>query len=82
MDDKNLMENLLQLEKGVCDLYLHGAMESATPKVQRTFSAALNSSIGIQDTIYTKMSDQGWYQVEQAEPNKISALKQKFSACC
>ena len=23
MDDKNVMENILLLEKGVCDLYMH-----------------------------------------------------------
>ncbi len=82
MDDKNLMENLLLLEKGVCDLYLHGTIEAATPKVHQTFSAALNSALGMQDTIYTKMSDKGWYTAEQAEQNKITALKQKFSGQC
>ncbi len=28
MDDKNLMENILLLEKGVCDLYMHGTIRS------------------------------------------------------
>ena len=32
MDDKNLMENMLLLEKGVCDLYLHGTVESSTER--------------------------------------------------
>jgi len=30
MDDKCLMENLLLVEKGVCDLYMHGTIESGT----------------------------------------------------
>ena len=30
MQDKELMENILLLEKGVCDLYVHGAIESST----------------------------------------------------
>ena len=30
MDDKNVMENILLLEKGVCDLYMHGTIESCT----------------------------------------------------
>ena len=80
MDDKNLMENLLLLEKGVCDLYMHGAIESSTPKVHQAFSTALNSALGMQDTIYTKMSDKGWYSAQQAEQTQITALKQKFSA--
>ena len=79
MDDKNLMENILQLEKGVCDLYLHGTIESATPKVHQAFTTALNSALTMQDTVYTKMSDKGWYPDEQVEQQKIDALKQKFS---
>ena len=80
MDDKNLMENMLQLEKGVCDLFLHGAIESATPKVHQAFNTALNSALSSQDTIYTKMSDKGWYTTDQAEQNKITALKQKYES--
>ena len=79
MDDKNLMENMLLLEKGVCDLYLHGTIESTTPGVHQTFTTALNSALGLQDTIYTKMSEKGWYTTEAAEQNKITQLKQKFS---
>lgn len=79
MDDKNLMENLLCLEKGVCDLYLHGTIESSTPKVHQTFSTALNSALGLQDEIYTQMSNKGWYTTENAEQNKIASLKQKFA---
>lgn len=80
MDDKNLMENILLLEKGVCDLFLHGAIESSTANVHQTFSAALNTSLNMQDTIYDKMSSKGWYPTEQAEQNKVSSVKQKFSS--
>ena len=78
MDDQSLMENILLLEKGVCDLYLHGTIESSTEKVHGTFRAALTESLCMQDTIYTKMSDKGWYPSEQAEQNKITTVKQKF----
>ena len=33
MEDKDLMEGVLLLEKGVCDLYLHGTIESSTSQV-------------------------------------------------
>ena len=79
MDDKNLMQNILLLEKGVCDLYMHGSIESSTQNVHQAFKTALNDSLNIQDTIYTKMSAKGWYQTEQAEQTKIDNLKQKFS---
>jgi len=79
MDDKNLMENILLLEKGVCDLYMHGAIESSTQNVHQTFSTALNDSLCMQDTIYDKMAEKGWYPTEQVEQSKIDTVKQKFS---
>lgn len=80
MEDKNLMENILLLEKGACDLFLHGAIESSTDNVHKTFNTALNDSLCMQDTVYDKMAAKGWYPTEQAEQNKVSSVKQKFSA--
>ncbi|MCD7775556.1 MAG: spore coat protein [Clostridiales bacterium] len=79
MDDKNLMENILLLEKGVCDLFMHGTIESSTQNVHQAFSCALNDALCMQDTIYGKMSAKGWYPTEQAEQNKITSVKQKYS---
>ena len=80
MDDKNLMENILLLEKGVCDLFMHGTIESSTNNVHQTFSTALNDALCMQDTIYNKMTAKGWYPTEQAEQTKVDCVKQKFSA--
>ena len=33
MNDRDLMENMLLLEKGSCDLYLHGTIESSNQNV-------------------------------------------------
>lgn len=30
MNDRDIMENLLLTTKGVCDLFMHGAIESST----------------------------------------------------
>ena len=79
MDDRNLMENLLMLEKGACDLFMHGAIESATDSVHNVFSTALNSALGMQDSIYSKMSEKGWYPMQQVQQNAIDGVKQKFS---
>ncbi len=80
MDDKNLMENLLWNVKEVCDLYLHGTIESATCNVHGAFDKALNDSLTMQDQIYSKMSEKGWYPAEQVEQQKIQQVKQKFSS--
>ena len=74
------MENILLLEKGVCDLYMHGAIESSTANVHQAFNCALNDSLCMQDDVYKKMSGKGWYQLEQVEQNKINTVRTKFSA--
>lgn len=79
MDDRNIMENLLLNSKSVCDLYLHGTIESGTKNVHTAFCSALNESLCIQDTIYQKMSEKGWYSSTQAPQSDIEQVKQKFA---
>ncbi len=79
MEDRNLMENMLMLEKGVCDLFMHGTIESSTVDVHRTFNQSLNDALCMQDQIYAKMKAKGWYTTEQVDQSKVSSLKQKFS---
>ena len=74
MNDKNLMEDILLLEKGVWTI------ESPTANVHQTFSDALNDALCMQDQVYDKMAEKGWYPTEQAEQNKVDSVKQKFSA--
>lgn len=80
MNDRDIMENLLLTTKGICDLYMHGAIESSTPNVHETFSTALNDTLCMQDSIYKEMSGHGWYSTEQAPQNQIQKVRQKFSA--
>lgn len=80
MTDKDMMEELLLLEKGVCDLYLHGTLEAATGNVQRSFGCALEQSLMMQSNIYSKMQEKGWYTVQNVPQQQLGAVKQKFSA--
>ena len=79
MQDKLLMQDILMLEKGVCDLYMHGAIESSTNNISEAFKCALNDSLTMQDEIYKKMVSKGWYQTQQAQQSQVDTLKQKFS---
>ena len=80
MEDKDLIESELLVIKGVCDLYLHGTIESTTAEVHTTFKDALNESLDIQNKIYNLMKEKGWYQTDCAEQTKIDTVKQKFAA--
>lgn len=80
MDDKCIMENLLHTTKGVCDLYMHGTIESTTQNVNEAFKCALNETLCMQDSIYKQMSAKNWYTTEQVPQQKINQVKQKFTA--
>lgn len=79
MEDKDLMENHLLVVKGICDLYLHGTLESTTAEVHTAFKDALNEELDIQNKIYNLMKARNWYTTEDAEATKIASAKQKFS---
>lgn len=79
MDDKNLMQDLLLLEKGACDLYMHGAIESSTQNVHLAFNSAFTDTLNMQNEIYSKMESKGWYQTKPVEQQKITAVKNQFS---
>lgn len=78
MEDRDLIENELLIIKGVCDLYLHGTIESSTAEVHMAFKDALNESLNIQNKIYNLMKEKGWYKTDTAEQTKIDTVKQNF----
>ncbi len=82
MQDKQIMENILLNVKGECDLMMHGAIESATPAVHTAFSQALDECLLMQNQIYSKMSQKGWYPTSTVEAQKIDTAKQKFCGGC
>ena len=82
MDDKCIMEGLLLDAKSVCDLYMHGAIESSTANVKQTFSTAFDDALSMGDAIYQQMTAKGWYQTDTAPEQKIQLTRQKFTPTC
>jgi spore coat protein CotF len=82
MQDREIMENILLNLKGECDLYMHGAIESATQNVRSAFNTALADTLRMQAEVYDKMAAKGWYPQTPAEQKQIDAVKQKFAAGC
>lgn len=80
MEDRDLIEKELLVIKGVCDLYMHGTIESSTAEVHTAFKDALNTSLDIQNKLYNLMAEKGWYKTDTAEQNKINETKQKYSS--
>ncbi len=80
MDDKTIMTTILNNVKGVCDLMMHGRIESSTTNVNNVFDSTLDDMLCMQKDIYDKMMQKGWYTAEQVEQQKIQQTKQKY--CC
>ncbi|MCQ2449155.1 MAG: spore coat protein [Clostridia bacterium] len=80
MDDKAIMTSILNNVKGVCDLMMHGSIESATPNVHSAFQQELDDTLRMQNQIFNKMSEKGWYPMQQAEQQQIDSTKQKYSS--
>ena len=80
MEDKDLMESELLIIKGVCDLYLHGTIESSTAEVHSAFKDALNESLDIQNKIYNLMAEKGWYKTQTVSQTEMDTVKQKYLA--
>ena len=80
MDDKAIMTSILNNVKGVCDLMMHGSIESATPNVHSAFKQELDDTLCMQNQIFNKMSEKGWYPMQQAEQQQIDSTKQKYSS--
>lgn len=79
MSDQSIMENLILTTKGVCDLYLHGAIESGTKNVHNAFDGALRQSLSMQDGLYQHMEQKGWYTESQASQQHIDTVRNKFA---
>ena len=79
MNDKEIMTNILNAVKGECDLMMHGAIESSTPNVHSVFTQSFNDALNLQNQIYAKMAQKGWYPAENAQQNEINKVKQKYA---
>ena len=80
MDDKTIMSTILSNVKGSCDLMMHGTIESSTSNVHSTFNKALQDSLCIQNEIYSKMTEKGWYQTQNVDQSQIQQTKQKVTS--
>ena len=78
MEDKNYMESLLNASKGICEVLLHGTIESSTNNVNSTMNQSLFDALYMQKEIYTKMEAKGWYKTDVAPQTKIDLAAQNL----
>ena len=79
MDNKTMLEGILWDLKTLGDLFLHGTIESGTKNIHKNFKDSLNEVLTLQNDLYTLMSEEGMYQVENVTESKISKVQGKYN---
>lgn len=80
MSDKVLMENMLLLLKSTTEVFVHGSLESSTKSVHNVIKNGLDDIIKLQDDLYNKMTECGWYKVQNVESKCIKQTLRKLES--
>ncbi len=72
MKDKIVMENLLLLLKGTCEVYVHGTQEASNKKVHDVLENSLDEILKLQYDVYNKMTEYGWYKIQNIKEKEIT----------
>lgn len=77
LTDKEIMESVLNGHKLAASSLTNLILESACPMLRSDAESILNRTFDGQKQVFDIMSQKGWYQVQNANPQEISAAQQK-----
>jgi len=80
MGDKELINDSLASQKYITSSYNTYANECVNSSLRNDMMSILNDEHAIQADIFNELQSHGWYQVQNAEPQKIMQAKSKFSS--
>ena len=79
MLDKLVMENYLLLLKSTVEVYVHGTLESSNDDIRTLLKNCLDDIMKSQANTYDKMTEYGWYSINNVKENVI---KQTLNKVC
>lgn len=79
MEEKVILNTILNLSKNMGDLLLHGTIESNDDVILKRFNNSLNSYLDIQSRIFRLMEEKGYYKLDSVEDKKIKEIREKYS---
>lgn len=79
MKDQEMLTDLLLTEKKMSGNYNTFASECVNVKLRDAFVSMLTQGHMTQTDLYSAAQKKGWYQVEQAQAQKVSQAAQKFT---
>ena len=78
--DKDRMMDALSSQKFLSGIYNESLNEAYHTPVKKCFSGLLEDVHRTQEELFAVMNERGWYPVEAAEEQKVTAARQKFAA--
>jgi len=78
MKDKLIMENVLLLLKGTCEVYVHGTQEASNKKIHEVLKDSLNEMLKMQYEVYNKMTECSWYTISNIKTSEIEKTLTKL----
>ena len=80
MNDNILMENMLLLLKSTTEVFVHGTLESSNKHIHIALRHGLDEILKMQDELYNKMTECGWYNIQNVEPKMIKQSIKKLES--
>ncbi len=78
MNDQIRMDNYLLILKSTIEVYVHGTLESSNNDVRDLLKECLNEIMTSQANTYDKMTEYGWYNVNNVESSTINQTLTKL----
>jgi len=79
MTEKEILLDCLSSQKHATASYNTFAGECVNEQLRSTMLNILDEEHRIQADLFCSLQSNGWYQIEQADQNKVQQTKQKFS---
>lgn len=79
MNNKIVLENILNLTKSLTSLYMCSTIESSNETSRSVFHQGLLDNLEMQDEIYQNMKDDGMYTIENVSSSAIKKIYKKLT---
>lgn len=79
-NEQIFLDSYLLLLKSTVEVYVHGTLESSNKKVRNLLKTSLDDTMSMQYTTYNKMTDLGYYKINNIDKSLICKTINKLEA--
>lgn len=79
MNDELILNNYLMILKSTVEVYVHGTLESSNEDVRMQLKKGLDETMEHQANVYDKMTEYGWYSIENVDSSIIEDALTKLN---